>query len=153
MDTPTKKKLYRRRSRTSALVTHTDPRTDAMEAVFNGTEEFTDRHYSRFQRGDVLLQVRPESRLLNIFRAPVFQRAELKDISVSGASFQAASPIRVQRVSLKLRFADGVEFLLLARVLNRHQQNLHRVQFLERDQAFVDHLLKSSLDLRFQDLR
>lgn len=123
-----------------------------METAFNGAEEFTDRHHSRFQRRDVLLQVRPESRLLNMFRAPVFHSAELRDISVSGASFQAASPIRVRRVSLKLQFADGVEFLLLARVLKRHKPNLHRVQFLERNQAFVDHLLKSSLNLRFQDL-
>ncbi|HLF98578.1 MAG TPA: hypothetical protein VI457_15665 [Methylococcaceae bacterium] len=87
-----------------------------------------------------------------MFRAPVFHSVELRDISVSGASFESVSPIYARRVSLKLQFADGVEFLLPARVLKRHKQNLHRVQFLERNQAFVDHLLKSSLSLRFQDL-
>lgn len=152
MDAPVKKKASHGRSFNWGLVTHIDPRTDPLEAAFNGAVEFSDRHHSRFQRGDVLIHVRPESRLLNLFRAPVFQNAELRDISVSGASFQAVSPIRVRRVSLRIRFADGVEFMLPARVLKRHRQNLHRVQFLERNQAFVDHLLKSSLNLRFQDL-
>ena len=152
MDTPAKRKSSKSRSKKVALVTHTNPRTDPVEAAFNGAEEFTDRQHSRFQRKDVLVQVRPEYRLLNMFRAPVFHGVELRDISVSGACFESQSPIRVRRISVKLQFADGVEFLLPARVLKRHKQNLYRVQFLERHQAFVDHLLKSSLSLRFQEL-
>lgn len=151
MDTLAKRKSSKGRPQKSVLVSHTDPRPSRIETALNGAEEFSDRRHSRFQRRDVLLHVRPESRLLNMFRPPAFHNAELRDISVSGASFQAATPIRARRLSLRLRFDDGTEFLLAARLLKRDKQNLHRVQFLGRNQAFVDHLLKSSLNLRFQD--
>lgn len=152
MDIPVKKTPSKFRRPKSAQVTHTNPRTDTMVAVFKGAKELSDRQHSRFQRQDVRLHVRPDSKLLNFFRAPLFRSAALKDISVSGACFQLASPIRTRRISLRVQFGDGAEFLLASRLLKRHKENIHRVKFLERDQAFVDHLLKSSLNLRFQGL-
>lgn len=151
MDTPTGKNRSMSRSRKYIYVKHTDPWSDAFEAALTGTERYTDRRHSRFQRKDIAVHVRSESRMLDLFRVPAFRPAELKDISVSGASFHAASLLWAPRISLKLRFKDGTEFVLPARILKRHQRNLHRVQFLEHDPSFADHLLKSSLNLRFRD--
>jgi hypothetical protein len=151
MDTLAKRISSDSGSQHAVPVSHTDPWMAPVDAASSGTEELSDRQHSRFQRLDVLLEVRPESWLLNLFRPPVFQSAELRDISVSGASFQSTKPVRARRMSLRFRFDDGTEFLLAARLLKRHKQNLHRVQFLGRNQAFVDHLIKSSLNLRFHD--
>lgn len=151
MDTLAKRMASDSGAQPAVPVSHIDPWMTPKEAGSNGAEELSDRRYSRFQRLDVLLEVRPESWLLGLFRPPVFQSAELRDISVSGASFQCANRIWTRCMTLRFRFEDGAEFLLAARLLKRHKGNLHRVLFLGRNQAFVDHLIKSSLNLRFQD--
>ncbi|HLF98728.1 MAG TPA: hypothetical protein VI457_16425 [Methylococcaceae bacterium] len=138
--------------RENAAVSHANPRAELMVALAVGREEFMVRRYTRFHRRDIQLFVRAEQRLLNAFGKSGFRNASLNDISVSGASFVPVAPIHGKWVSLRVRFSDEAEFLLTGRLMKRREGGaIQRVQFLQHDQAFTDHLLRSSLDLRFRD--
>lgn len=143
--------LAHRRLPDNAPVSHSDPSEDWIDALESGLEEFTDRKHTRFHRRDIQLLVRPDYRWLSPFGLQGFRNAKLHDISISGASFSLAYPLGSKRVSLQVRFNDDVEFLLPARLIGPQGTEVQRVRFLRHSQTFADHLLKSSLGLRFHD--